>query len=84
MDRRYIHLFEPRSILKFWRDPVGPEVDWVVESSEKLIPIEVKWTNPPTKQDSKNLTIFMEEYPINTSPNENNGACDCITLESDC
>ncbi len=59
---RYLRLFEPRSLLKFWRDPAGPEVDWVVESGDRLIPIEVKWTNSPTPQDGKYLRIFMKEY----------------------
>lgn len=59
---RYIRLFEPRSLLKFWRDPAGPEVDWVVESSDELIPIEVKSTSSPSPHDSKYLQIFMKEY----------------------
>jgi predicted AAA+ superfamily ATPase len=30
--------------LRFWRDPDGPEVDWVVEGSDRLLPVEVKWS----------------------------------------
>lgn len=60
---RYLRLYEPRSLLKFWRDPAGPEVDWVIESGDRLIPIEVKWTGSPTPQDGKYLRIFMKEYP---------------------
>lgn len=59
---RYLRLFEPRSLLKFWRDPAGPEVDWIIESSDRLIPIEVKWKNSPSIQDTKYLEVFMKEY----------------------
>ncbi|MGD9591834.1 MAG: ATP-binding protein [Candidatus Berkiella sp.] len=59
---RYLRLFESRSLLKFWRDPAGPEVDWVIESSDRLVPIEVKWKSSPSIQDAKHLQIFMNEY----------------------
>ena len=38
--------------LRFWRDPDGPEVDWVIEAEDRLIPIEVKWTENPTHRAS--------------------------------
>ena len=46
----------------FWRDPDGPEVDWVVRSNGEWIPIEVKWTASPQKNDAKHLGVFMDEY----------------------
>lgn len=60
---RYIRLSRQRSILKYWRDPSGPEVDWVIETNGAYIPIEVKWTETPTLQDAKHLQIFLQEYP---------------------
>jgi len=53
----------PKATLHFWRDPDGPEVDWVVQSSEQLIPIEVKWTEAPTAGDARHLKVFLKEYP---------------------
>ena len=60
---RLIRLSQQRSQLKYWRDPSGPEVDWVIETTENYIPIEVKWTDSPTSQDAKNLQTFLKEYP---------------------
>ena len=60
---RMIRLSQQRISLKYWRDPSGPEVDWVIESNKNYIPIEVKWTEMPSRQDAKHLQIFLEEYP---------------------
>jgi predicted AAA+ superfamily ATPase len=49
--------------IRFWRDPEGPEVDWVVDYEKKLIPIEVKFDNSPSAKDTRYLQIFLEEYP---------------------
>jgi len=46
----------------FWRDPDGPEADWVIENEDGYIPIEVKWTDVPSKRDIKYLQVFMTEY----------------------
>ncbi len=59
---RLLRLSVPRSKLLFWNDPSGPEVDFVVRSQKKLIPIEVKYTANPTKQDAKHLFTFLNEY----------------------
>jgi predicted AAA+ superfamily ATPase len=48
--------------LRFWRDPDGPEVDWIVESEKRLVPVEVKWTERPTPRDARNLFTFLREY----------------------
>lgn len=60
---RMIRLTQPKARLHFWRDPAGPEVDWVIRQGEKLVPIEVKWTDAPSADDIKHLTIFLREYP---------------------
>lgn len=49
--------------LLFWRDPDGPEVDWVIETDHAYIPIEVKWTDAPSLKDCKWLEVFLKEYP---------------------
>jgi uncharacterized protein len=59
---RFMRLFYPRFSLKYWRDLSGPEVDWVVEMPEAYIPIEVRWTEVPTINDTKYLQLFLSEY----------------------
>ena len=49
--------------LHFWRDPNGPEVDWVLHRGDELIPVEVKWSEAPTAADARHLGIFLREYP---------------------
>ncbi len=48
--------------VRFWRDPDGPEVDWVIEEENHYLPIEVKWTESPTLKDAKHLETFLSEY----------------------
>jgi len=50
---RTVRLNNQRIFLKYWRDPAGPEVDWVIEVNNSYIPIEVKWTDLPKKYDIK-------------------------------
>lgn len=52
----------PRARLRFWQDPDGPEVDWVLEHEGRLLPIEVKYTDRPTERDLRHLEVFMLEY----------------------
>lgn len=49
--------------LHFWRDADGPEVDWVIARENRLIPIEVKWSDKPTIGDVRHMRTFMREYP---------------------
>lgn len=49
--------------IRFWRDPDGPEVDWIIDAAHTLIPIEVKWTDAPKERDIKHLKVFMSEHP---------------------
>lgn len=59
---RHARLVAPDARLRFWRDPDGPEVDWVIEHPDGLIPIEVKRTDRPTERDARHLQVFMQEY----------------------
>ena len=46
----------------YWSDFNGPEVDWVIERPNQLIPIEVKYTDRPHKEHIKHFNLFLEEY----------------------
>lgn len=59
---RTIRSSRSRHRLKYWRDPSGAEVDWVIQTTEEYIPIEVKWTETPTIADAKYLLTFLNEY----------------------
>lgn len=48
--------------IRYWRDPDGPEVDYVIESNKTFIPIEVKWTDIPLAKHARHLNVFLEEY----------------------
>lgn len=50
------------SKIRYWRDADGPEVDFVIERSQKYIPVEVKWTESPNDQHTKHLKTFLNEY----------------------
>ncbi len=49
--------------IRFWRDPSGPEVDWIVEREGCLIPVEVKWTETPLRRQTRHVELFLNEYP---------------------
>lgn len=55
-------LSQEKFFVRYWRDPGGPEIDWIVETKDGYIPVEVKWTTTPTEQDTKYLQIFLDEY----------------------
>jgi uncharacterized protein len=59
---RQSRLISAKIKLRYWRDNDGPEVDWVLEHNGKYIPIEVKYTDKPTKNDAAHLETFMNEY----------------------
>ncbi len=60
---RKIRQSHPLAKLRFWRDPGGPEVDWVIDNEGLYIPIEVKLKKSPVNKDFKHLKVFMKEYP---------------------
>lgn len=59
---RSARLAGKRSEIRFWRDPDGPEIDWVIEQDKEWFPIEVKWTERPQARDIRHLQIFLSEY----------------------
>ena len=60
---RGAHNATPLAKIRFWRDPDGPEVDWVVDENGAYTPVEVKWTENPTSGDTRHLEVFLSEYP---------------------
>jgi predicted AAA+ superfamily ATPase len=60
-------LLNKRISLKYWRDPVGLEIDWIIDINNFYIPVEVKLTDLPTKSDIKHLQIFLDEYSTQTN-----------------
>src|SRR3990167_3941463 len=48
--------------LRYWRDSNNVEVDYVLETSGRYIPIEVKWTEEPSINDARHLQKFLSEY----------------------
>lgn len=53
----------PRPELSYWRTSDGREVDYVVESGQTLLPIEVKAGSRPTGADIRGLETFLDLYP---------------------
>ena len=51
-----------RAEIFYWRTTIGEEVDFVIESGDRLLPIEVKSTTRPRLRDTVNLRTFRAEY----------------------
>ena len=49
--------------LQYLRTKAGAEVDFIVTRGNRLLPIEVKWTENPTLQDARHLLAFLGEHP---------------------
>lgn len=47
----------------YWRTATGIEVDFVIETPNRLLPIEIKAAARVTTADAKGLEAFLEEYP---------------------
>ncbi|MBI3323298.1 MAG: ATP-binding protein [Candidatus Omnitrophica bacterium] len=59
---RCARLSESQVQIRYWRDPDGPEVDWVIARGQRYVPVEVKWTENPSLKDIRHLRIFLSEY----------------------
>ena len=51
-----------RADLYYWRTAVGEEIDFVIESEGRLLPIEVKSGVRPRLSDTKHLRTFLDQY----------------------
>jgi uncharacterized protein len=46
----------------YWRTATGMEVDFAIETPNRLLPIEVKASSRVTTADAKGLEALLEEY----------------------
>ena len=44
----------------FWRTASGAEVDFVWETPEEHVPVEVKWTDAPAIREAKHVETFLD------------------------
>lgn len=51
-----------RADLFYWRTTIGEEVDLVIETGGRLLPVEVKSTSRPRLADATHLRTFRAEY----------------------
>lgn len=51
-----------RADILYWRTTAGAEVDFVVETDGRLLPIEIKGTARPGLADARHLRAFRREY----------------------
>ena len=49
--------------LLYLQSKAGAEVDFIIARGNRLIPIEVNWTDHPTRGDARHLLTFLDEYP---------------------
>jgi predicted AAA+ superfamily ATPase len=52
-----------RPEILYWRTATGIEVDFVVETPARVLPIEVKAAGRVTHADARGLEAFLDEYP---------------------
>lgn len=48
--------------LSYLRSKAGSEIDFIVEQGKRLVPIEVKWTDNPSRSDARHLLPFLAEH----------------------
>ncbi|HEX5138608.1 MAG TPA: ATP-binding protein [Planctomycetota bacterium] len=53
----------PRPEIHYWRTQSGAEVDFVIESGRRLLPIEVKAARSARPCDAKGLEAFLDDNP---------------------
>lgn len=41
----------------------GAEIDFIVEIGRQLVPVDVKWTQRPKREDARHVLTFLEEHP---------------------
>ena len=51
-----------RAEVLYWRTAIGEEVDFVIESGGRVLPVEVKNTSGPRLRDAAHLRTFRAEY----------------------
>lgn len=49
--------------ISYWRTTTGDEVDFIVESPQRVLPVEVKASARLRRGDSRGVQTFLDEYP---------------------
>ncbi len=47
----------------FWRTSTGTEVDLVVDTGQRLVPIEVKLSATPNRAMARGIEVFRKDFP---------------------
>jgi len=61
--------------LHYLRTRDGAEVDYIIEQGRSLTAVEVKWTQNPTRSDTRHLVTFLNEHP--DQPGQGYVVCRC-------
>jgi predicted AAA+ superfamily ATPase len=61
--KAFADLVSPPLVLSYWRTASGQEVDFILESPRRLLPIEVKATSHPGLDDARHIEAFLEDNP---------------------
>lgn len=64
--RTHTHRGDPPSVY-FWRTTAGAEVDFIVETGSRLIPIEVKLSSTPRRSMVSSIVKFQRDLPRTSS-----------------
>lgn len=54
--------YQKDGTLSYYRTSGGTEIDFIVEKSGTLYPIEVKWTENPSLKDARHLESFISDH----------------------
>jgi hypothetical protein len=57
-----LSVLNPEAKLFYWRTSGGAEIDFVIETAGRLIPIEVKWKSELRPKDVTNVKVFMDDF----------------------
>jgi predicted AAA+ superfamily ATPase len=55
-------LYAGKGRLSYFRTKAGAEIDFVLEQGKRLVPIEVKWTDNPSRDDARHVSAFLAEH----------------------
>ena len=59
----FAHLLPSSPKVLYWRTARGEEVDLVLETADRVLPLEIKATRRLGHDDLKGMSAFLQEYP---------------------
>jgi uncharacterized protein len=54
--------YQGRGTLLHYRTKGGAEIDYIVDTGDELIPVEVKWTENPSATDARHVRSFLDDH----------------------